>query len=74
MALQSMLNTTQVAAPRVRGGALRRASREKSCRFTQHATCGAAARGGASALAETKLVAVAKIGGRNRLSGAGRKA
>ena len=62
MALQSMLNTTQAAAPRVRGGALRRASREKSSRFTQDAKYDAAARGGASALAEAKLVAAAKKG------------
>lgn len=62
MALESMLDTTQVAAPRVRGEALRRVSREKSSRFTQNATCGAAGRGGASALAETQRVAAAKNG------------
>src|SRR5579872_1907807 len=62
MALQSMLNTIQVAALHGGGGASTRARREKSSRFTQDATCGTAARGGASALAETKLVAAAKKG------------
>jgi len=62
MALQSILNAARVEALHGDERALVRAGREESSRFTQDATCGAAARGGASALAEAKLVAAAKKG------------
>lgn len=62
MALQSMLDTTQAAAPCGDGGVSLEVRRERSSRFAQDAKCGAAAGGSASALAETKLVAAAKKG------------
>jgi len=62
MALQSMLNTTQVAALHGGGGASMGARLERSSRFTRDAACGAVAGGGAGALAETILVAAARKG------------
>jgi len=62
MALQSLLNTTQPAAPRVRDGVSMRVRRDGASGFAQDAKYDAAARSGASAFAETKLVAAAKKG------------
>jgi RNA polymerase sigma-70 factor, ECF subfamily len=62
MALQRLSNTTQPATPCVLGGASMRVRCEEASGLAQDANYDAAARGGASAFAETKLVAAAKKG------------
>lgn len=62
MRLQGTVNATYSTAPCVGGGVPMRVRCESPGGFAHNAKCAAAARGGMSALAETKLVAAAKRG------------